>query len=60
MGKVPLYTKGRPKVLFSEQKRVFQSLRILQNVDRLVPAVRVGVRMRSSLNSGREGFLGPV
>ena len=32
----------------------------MSNDGRFVPAVRVGVRMRSSLNSGREGLLGPV
>jgi len=60
MGEVPLYTKGRPKVLFSEQKIPFESVRTRQNVGRFVPAVRVGVRMHSSLNCEREGLLGPV
>jgi hypothetical protein len=60
MGEVPLYTKGRPKVLFSEQKICFESFRTRQNFGRFVPAVEFGVRMRSSPRSGREGLLGHV
>ena len=56
-----LYTRGRPKFLFLEQKSCFESFKTRQNVGRLVLAVRFDVRMRSSsINSGREGRLGPV